>query len=60
MRATGSSSRIRRQRGADRWLGAMHAAGHEFDAYPVDVADHDSCQQCVEKIVGTSARSRSW
>ncbi len=37
--------------GADRWLGAMHAAGHEFDAYPVDVADHDSCQQCVEKIV---------
>ena len=36
--------------GADRWLTEMHAAGREFHAYPVDVADHDSCQQCIEKI----------
>lgn len=37
--------------GADRWLTEMHAAGRAFHAYPVDVADHDSCQQCIEKIV---------
>ncbi|PCE31628.1 acetoacetyl-CoA reductase [Burkholderia ubonensis] len=37
--------------GVDRWLTEMHAAGREFHAYPVDVADHDSCQQCVAKIV---------
>lgn len=38
--------------GADRWLTEMHAAGRAFHAYPVDVADHDSCQQCIEKIAG--------
>ena len=36
--------------GVDAWLTAMHAAGREFRAYTVDVADYDSCQQCVAKI----------
>lgn len=36
--------------GVYAWLTAMHAAGREFRAYPVDVADYDSCQQCVAKI----------
>ncbi|RQX78891.1 acetoacetyl-CoA reductase [Burkholderia anthina] len=37
--------------GADRWLTEMHAAGRAFLAYPVDVADHDSCRECIETIV---------
>ena len=36
--------------GADHWLGRMQSEGREFHAYPVDVADYDSCQHCVAKI----------
>jgi acetoacetyl-CoA reductase len=36
--------------GADDWLKQMKSDGREFQAYAVDVADYDSCQQCVEKI----------
>jgi len=31
-------------------LADMKAKGHEFHAYPVDVADYDSCQHCVADI----------
>jgi acetoacetyl-CoA reductase len=34
----------------DEWLGSMKANGYDFHAYAVDVADYDSCQQCVAKI----------
>ena len=37
-------------KGADAWRGEMKAKGYDFRAYPVDVADYDSCQQCVAKI----------
>ncbi len=37
--------------GVAAWLAAMDAAGKAFRAYPVDVADYDSCQQCVSTIV---------
>jgi acetoacetyl-CoA reductase len=36
--------------GVDGWLGRMQSEGREFHAYPVDVADYDSCQHCVAKI----------
>ncbi|WP_432258080.1 acetoacetyl-CoA reductase [Cupriavidus sp. TMH.W2] len=32
------------------WLGRMAEQDRKFHAYPVDVADYDSCQQCVAKI----------
>ena len=35
---------------ASEWLSAQKAAGREFSAYPVDVADFDSCKECVERI----------
>ncbi len=35
---------------ADKWLQAMKAKGYNFRAFPVDVADYDSCQRCVERI----------
>jgi acetoacetyl-CoA reductase len=38
--------------GADEWLARMEAEGRQFRAYPVDVADYDSCQQCAETIKG--------
>ncbi len=35
---------------ADKWLEGMKARGYAFKAYPVDVADYDSCQRCVDRI----------
>lgn len=34
----------------DEWLSNMRKQGYEFHAYGVDVADYDSCQQCIAKI----------
>jgi len=31
-------------------LAELKAKGHEFFAYPVDVADYDSCQKCVAQV----------
>ena len=36
---------------ADEWLAAMEKAGRHFHAYPVDVADYDSCHACVAQIM---------
>ena len=36
--------------GADDWLARMEAAGRQFRAYPVDVADYDSCERCAAQI----------
>jgi len=41
---------------AKEWLSEHKASGREFSAYPVDVADFDSCKECVARIakeVGT-------
>jgi acetoacetyl-CoA reductase len=35
---------------ADAWLDAMKARGYDFRAYPVDVADYDSCAACIDAI----------
>ena len=35
---------------AKEWLSGQKAAGREFGAYPVDVADFDSCKECVARI----------
>jgi acetoacetyl-CoA reductase len=35
----------------DAWLGAMREKGHEFHAYECDVADFESAQACVAKVV---------
>lgn len=35
----------------DAWLAAMREKGHEFHAYECDVADYDSAQACVAKVV---------
>src|SRR2546423_921024 len=32
------------------WLKEMEAHGHKFRAYPCDVSDFDSCQQCAARI----------
>ena len=32
------------------WLKEMESHGHKFRAYPCDVSDFDSCQQCVAQI----------
>ncbi|HVK54055.1 MAG TPA: acetoacetyl-CoA reductase, partial [Burkholderiales bacterium] len=32
------------------WLTTMESQGYKFHAYGVDVADYESCQQCVAKI----------
>ncbi|HEY9279599.1 MAG TPA: acetoacetyl-CoA reductase [Eoetvoesiella sp.] len=32
------------------WLDSMAAEGYQFSAYPVDVADYDSCMACAELI----------
>jgi acetoacetyl-CoA reductase len=37
---------------ADTWLADMKAKGYSFKAYPVDVADYESCQRCVARISG--------
>ncbi|AUT75919.1 beta-ketoacyl-ACP reductase [Paraburkholderia hospita] len=36
--------------GANDWLARMESQGYRFRAYPVDVADYDSCQHCAAKI----------
>jgi acetoacetyl-CoA reductase len=36
--------------GADDWLKSMDAQGRNFRAYPVDVADFESCQRCATRI----------
>ena len=36
---------------AKEWISEHKARGHEFSAYPVDVADFDSCKECVARIV---------
>ena len=35
---------------APEWLETMHRQGHEFRAYPCDVADWDSAVACVKKV----------
>jgi acetoacetyl-CoA reductase len=35
---------------AEGWLAAMRDQGHDFKAYPCDVADYDSAQACVAKV----------
>jgi acetoacetyl-CoA reductase len=35
---------------AGEWIAEHKAAGREFRAYPVDVADFDSCKECVARI----------
>ncbi len=36
--------------GADDWLARMESSGRQFRAYPVDVADYDSCERCAAQI----------
>jgi NAD(P)-dependent dehydrogenase (short-subunit alcohol dehydrogenase family) len=36
--------------GADDWLARTESQGYMFRAYPVDVADYDSCQHCAARI----------
>ena len=33
------------------WLASQNASGRKFTAYPVDVADYESCTECVSRIV---------
>jgi acetoacetyl-CoA reductase len=35
---------------ADEWLSAMRDQGFDFNAYPCDVADYDSCAACVTQV----------
>jgi acetoacetyl-CoA reductase len=35
---------------AEKWLAQMKERGYNFNAYPCDVADFDSCKSCVEKV----------
>ena len=35
---------------AKEWLATQKTEGREFSAYPVDVADFDSCKECVGRI----------
>jgi len=34
----------------NEWLASMEQQGHNFRAYPCDVADYDSAQQCIARI----------
>ena len=36
---------------AQEWLQSMNNMGYGFKAYPCDVADFDSCKECVAKVV---------
>ena len=36
---------------AREWLATMEQQGYKFRAYPCDVADYDSAQECVARIV---------
>ena len=35
---------------SEKWLASMKGKGYELRAYGVDVADYESCRQCVEKV----------
>jgi acetoacetyl-CoA reductase len=35
---------------AKEWISGHKASGREFSAYPVDVADFDSCKECVARV----------
>ena len=35
---------------AKEWLASMNNMGYGFKAYPCDVADFDSCKECVETV----------
>jgi len=35
---------------SQQWLGDMEKQGYQFHAYPCDVADYDSAQECVAQI----------
>jgi len=35
---------------ANEWLAGMKKRGYDFRAYPVDVADFDSCAACLQKV----------
>ena len=35
---------------AKEWISKHKTSGREFSAYPVDVADFDSCKECVARI----------
>jgi acetoacetyl-CoA reductase len=34
----------------DEWLSSQRAKGLDFSAYPVDVADYDSCAECIARV----------
>ncbi|MEW5889545.1 MAG: acetoacetyl-CoA reductase [Pseudomonadota bacterium] len=36
---------------AGAWLAQMREKGYEFHGYPCDVADYESCRQCVGQVV---------
>jgi len=36
---------------ADKWVSEMKARGYDFHAFPCDVADFDSCKDCVDSVV---------
>ena len=36
---------------SEEWLKSMKDSGHQFYAYPCDVADYDSCVSCVAQVV---------
>jgi len=36
---------------AAEWLAQMQEQGYKFRAYPCDVADYDSAQECIAKVV---------
>ncbi|NJO24466.1 MAG: acetoacetyl-CoA reductase [Sphingomonadales bacterium] len=35
---------------SSQWLAGMKEKGYQFQAYPCDVADYDSCQTCVDSV----------
>ncbi|HWQ38673.1 MAG TPA: beta-ketoacyl-ACP reductase [Burkholderiales bacterium] len=39
-----------RNKTAPEWLAIMQGRGYDFRAYPADVADFDSCAECVKKV----------
>ncbi len=43
----------------DHWLATMEAAGRNFRAYALDVADYDACQATMAKILARSVGSTS-
>jgi acetoacetyl-CoA reductase len=53
MRAAGYRVAVTHSAGnvkAKNWLAEHKAAGREFSAFPVDVADFDSCKECIDRI----------